>query len=153
MNKILYAAYGSNLNYEQMAWRCPNSEPVGLGMINDYKLCFDVHADIRPERGSCVPVLLWDISDEDWENLDRYEGYPKYYIKKIVKVNFGNQEVDAIVYVMTNGRCYSFPSEDYYFTIVEGYNQNGMDIDFLRDGIYYTAIKMERFNYYKEDDV
>lgn len=149
MNKILYAAYGSNLNYEQMAYRCSHSEPVGIGVIKDYVLCFDYHADIRPKIGERVPVLLWDIAPEDWDGLDRYEGVPKYYVKKTVTVYFNGEEVDAIIYVMVNSHYYRFPSEDYYLIIAEGYNQNGMNTECLRKAILYTATKLEKFNYYK----
>ena len=152
--KIYYAAYGSNINLEQMEGRCPHSKVVATGKILDYQLCFDYHADIRPRQNNCVPVLLWDIADDDWARLDRYEGYPKYYVKKTVTVFVDTLTaedeysdcpdfVEAIVYVMTEGKFYSFPSEDYYHIIVQGYDENCLDINYLRDAIYYTAVKME----------
>ena len=36
-NKQLYIAYGSNINLEQMAFRCPNSKVVGTSEIKDFK--------------------------------------------------------------------------------------------------------------------
>ena len=33
--KILYAAYGSNINLEQMAYRCPNSTVAGTAMLEN----------------------------------------------------------------------------------------------------------------------
>ena len=38
--KKLYLAYGSNINLEQMAFRCPDSKVVTTGMISDYELQF-----------------------------------------------------------------------------------------------------------------
>ena len=35
-----YIAYGSNLNREQMALRCPDAKVVGIGEIKDYELLF-----------------------------------------------------------------------------------------------------------------
>ena len=39
-NKQLYIAYGSNINLEQMAYRCPHSKVVGTSEIKDYELEF-----------------------------------------------------------------------------------------------------------------
>mgnify|MGYP000255432933 CR=1 FL=1 len=46
--KILYAAYGSNINLEQMAYRCPNSTVAGAAMLKGYELQFRYHATIEP---------------------------------------------------------------------------------------------------------
>ena len=37
MKKKLYIAYGSNINLEQMAHRCPNSKVVSKEMMKGYK--------------------------------------------------------------------------------------------------------------------
>ena len=36
----LYVAYGSNLNKEQMRYRCPTAKFVGTGIIEGYELQF-----------------------------------------------------------------------------------------------------------------
>ena len=36
--KRLYIAYGSNINLEQMAYRCPNSKVIGKEMLKGYEL-------------------------------------------------------------------------------------------------------------------
>ena len=36
--KQLYIAYGSNINLEQMAYRCPHSKVLGTAEIKDYEL-------------------------------------------------------------------------------------------------------------------
>ena len=38
--KQLYIAYGSNINLEQMAYRCPHSKVLGISEINDFELEF-----------------------------------------------------------------------------------------------------------------
>ena len=40
MSKKLYIAYGSNLNLEQMKFRCPTAKLVGKGTIENYELQF-----------------------------------------------------------------------------------------------------------------
>lgn len=52
----LYVAYGSNLNHYQMRGRCPGSEFVGTGVVENYELQFKgslhgAHATIAPKKG------------------------------------------------------------------------------------------------------
>lgn len=51
-NKQLYIAYGSNINLEQMAYRCPHSKVVGTSEIKDYELKFRGVATIVPQKGA-----------------------------------------------------------------------------------------------------
>ncbi len=37
-----YIAYGSNLNLEQMARRCPTAKVIGAGEIRDHELLFRI---------------------------------------------------------------------------------------------------------------
>ena len=49
----LYIAYGSNLNLEQMAFRCPTAKVVGKSELKDYELLFR-----GGRRGAVVPFLF-----------------------------------------------------------------------------------------------
>lgn len=144
-----YIAYGSNLSVEQMAHRCPDAKIIGRASLKNWKLVFKVHATIEPEEGSVVPVLVWQISDRDEQRLDRYEGFPKYYIKQnmTVKVNplRGNKpvEVNAMVYIMTNIRGITPPSTTYYLTIREGYKRFGFNTDILSNAFTDAFIQYE----------
>ena len=80
--KRYYIAYGSNLSVEQMSQRCPDAKIAGMAALKDWKLVFKFHADIVPCEGRVVPVLIWEISESDEKNLDLYEGYPHYYVKR-----------------------------------------------------------------------
>ena len=81
MEKLLYFAYGSNMDLDQMAFRCPDGEVVGVVRVDDYRLTFCGNssagvATILPQVGSHVDGVLWRISQKDEKNLDFYEGYP-----------------------------------------------------------------------------
>ena len=52
--KRLYIAYGSNINLEQMAHRCPNSKVVSTEMMQGYELEFRGVATIVPNEKSEV---------------------------------------------------------------------------------------------------
>lgn len=134
----LYAAYGSNINLEQMAHRCPDAVVVGKGYLHNYELAFQgTHgygvATVRPRRGRRVPILLWSISEKDEQALDIYEGWPRLYRKEMLKFSItqwmGTQTsegrslcgiVEAMVYIMNCGTS-CLPSGIYYQCILAGY--------------------------------
>lgn len=87
MKKRYYIAYGSNLNIRQMRMRCPSARIIGTSEIPDYELLFKgsktgSYLTIEPKKSSRVPVAAWEVSAEDEQALDRYEGFPTFYYKK-----------------------------------------------------------------------
>ncbi len=143
----IYLAYGSNLNLKQMAQRCPTAKVLGATTLKDYQLLFkgafgNAHATIEPSKGSEVPVLLWGVTAEDEKRLDRYEGYPHYYVKETVKVKLGKKTVEAMVYIMNDGYKFNPPSVYYYETIREGYKDNNLPLSKLENAYHYTAGRM-----------
>ena len=129
--KRLYIAYGSNINLEQMAFRCPNSKVVGTRMIPDYELEFRGVATIVPKEGAEVPVLLWEIDQRDELSLDRYEGFPRMYRKELFEVEVDGKIREGMAYLMNCGEI-TPPSPTYYNGIKKGYEANGMDTSYLR---------------------
>ena len=147
----IYLAYGSNLNLKQMAQRCPTAKVIGATELKDYTLMFkgrfgNAHATIAPFKGESVPVLLWGITEDDEKMLDRYEGYPNYYIKETIKVKLGKKTVEALVYIMNEGFDFNPPSVFYYETIREGYKDNRFSIRRLEEAFCYTAEEMRKKN-------
>lgn len=148
---MLYCAYGSNMNLDQMAYRCPKSKVVGNGKLYGWKLVFNVHADIiKADNDSVVPVVVWDIDDDDWAMLDIYEGYPEYYIRTGVNVEFDDGHNDvAIVYVMAdNHKGICPPSQSYFDCIWQGYVDNGIDTGCLYDVLDYSYDNETEYNQY-----
>ena len=149
---MLYIAYGSNMNLNQMDYRCPHSNVIGNGKLIGWKLVFNIHADVIETKNMNdeVPVVLWDINDNDWSMLDRYEGYPNYYVKRIVDVVTDDGKiVEAVVYVMADNRKGICPPDEYYFnTILTGYNDNNIGTDPLYDALDYSLFNMTEYNQY-----
>ena len=139
----LYFAYGSNINLDQMAYRCPDAEAVGPVTLEGYELTFRGRADgsgvanIEPKEGSAVPGLLWRITPKCEIALDRYEGAPRLYVQQDVTVRDGEgKEYRVMAYVMTDlYREPSLPSPFYFDGIRDGYRQNGMDAKPLEDAL------------------
>ena len=147
--KRLNIAYGSNLNLQQMARRCPTAKVYGKGMVRDYRLLFkgtpgNAYATIEPFKGGKVPVLVWELKPEDEQALDFYEGFPSFYYKKDLKVELeGGEKVTAMVYIMTNkikDRInINLPSERYLKIVEEGYTAAGFDIGFIEEALKISA--------------
>lgn len=128
----LYVAYGSNMNLEQMAYRCPTATIVGVCNIPGYKLEFrgipeHSFATITPKEKAKTPGLLWEIKPYDEQRLDLYEGFPRQYRKEIIKVKIGRKVYNAMVYIMNGDRAITPPSDFYYETIKIGYDELGID--------------------------
>ena len=154
---MLYVAYGSNMNLEQMNYRCPNSYVVGNGKLNKWRLIFNIHADVvyTDNNEDYVPVVVWNIADNDWNRLDMYEGFPSYYVKQIVDVILDNGEIEkAIVYVMAENRKGICPPYENYFNGIKiGYIENGIDVKYLYDALEYSYDNETEYNKYNMKDV
>lgn len=66
-DKRYYIAYGSNLNVQQMRWRCPGARIIGTSELQDYRLLFKgsktgSYLTVEPKKGCTVPVAVWDMT-------------------------------------------------------------------------------------------
>lgn len=143
----LYVAYGSNLNIQQMAHRCPTARLYATGVIKDYELQFkgqptSAFATIAKKSGSEVPVAVWEIQRADEYFLDRYEGYPSHYFKKDVPVELNDgREVNAMVYIMNLRMGFGMPSTHYYRTVHQGYLDCKLDTGVLNKALGESAMR------------
>jgi hypothetical protein len=80
---MLYFAYGSNLDPEQMRARCPGHRVVGLAELRDHRLTFPLTshdwgggvASVGVAHGDSVWGAVYELTDADLRALDGYEGY------------------------------------------------------------------------------
>ena len=80
---MLYFAYGSNLDPQQLHQRCPSARFVTLAKLPDHRLAFTRYAKDRgcgtcdgvPEPGQEIWGVVFDISEEDLRRMDESEGY------------------------------------------------------------------------------
>jgi gamma-glutamylcyclotransferase len=103
---MLYFAYGSNMDWDQMRERCPSARFVGVALLPDYELAFTRKsvkrgcgvADAVPKRGSAVWGVVYEIGDLDLGKLDTCEGYRpgreknSYYRRECLLLLDGNGE-------------------------------------------------------------
>ena len=124
-----YLAYGSNLNKEQMAFRCPGAVVVGTGRIDNYELVFRRgYLTIEPKEGKYVPVGCWRIEDDDEARLDRYEGFPKFYYKEDFLIACDDGKTRRFMaYIMQDGHPLQVPTDHYFYTVMRGYRDFNFD--------------------------
>lgn len=154
MEERYYFAYGSNMNLDQMDYRCPNAEVVENVRLDGYRLAFCGRpaggvATILPEKGCHVNGVLWKITNLCEKSLDHYEGYPHLYGKEMIEVENGRGQCQsAAVYVMNAPYkdCPARPSELYLKGILEGCRQNGLPVKPVLDAVKRTKEEMEHRN-------
>lgn len=146
--KKYYLAYGSNLNVEQMKFRCPGAIPIGKATIKGYRLLFKgsktgSYLTIEKGEGFDVPVGVWEVNEKHERMLDRYEGYPRFYYKaecKVEMITFEGKKkmIDAFVYIMHEEHFIGVPTGDYMTTCLQGYHDFHFKPEFLTDAYKYS---------------
>lgn len=139
---MLYIAYGSNLNVDQMQGRCPDSYVFGVADLKGYKLIFKRgFLDVVKCKGGSVPIGIWEISKNDEKQLDIYEGYPRLYKKHYMEIISGGKSLQGMFYYMPDEYAPMLPSRRYYDIVAQGYSEFGFDISYLQNA--FAEIKME----------
>ncbi len=135
------------MNLEQMRFRCPNSEVKANIMLEGYELEFkgskSFYATIKEKENNVVPVVLWEITKEDEMALDIYEGYPNFYRKEFVNIEYDGKDAEVMTYVM-NAQTYGIPTERYINTIKEGYETAGFDTNLLYEFLAKSNMKIKK---------
>ena len=142
MTKV-YVSYGSNMDVTQMMERCPDARLKGRGVLRDYELvfrrsCTGFYASIDRCKGSKVPVIVWNISEDDEASLDGYEGYPAWYDKTRVTVElkdapYEGEITEAMTYVLLEDRLMGVPMPSYYNKIERAYERFSFSIIALKE--------------------
>ena len=138
---MLYFAYGSNMEKEQMNSRCPHCKFITVARLDHYTLAFTRYsdrwsggvADLLPSRGKSVHGVLYEISFTDLKLLDQYTGYPHCYLRGDVLLETSSGErLPAMTYfavrqgevkpsrryldqILKGARSYHFPKDYIHF--------------------------------------
>jgi gamma-glutamylcyclotransferase (GGCT)/AIG2-like uncharacterized protein YtfP len=83
----LYFAYGSNMNVDAMARRCPRSRAFGPARLERHRLCIMREGWLTVVRDprAAVHGALWDLAISDLPALDRFEGVPRGLYAKVLR--------------------------------------------------------------------
>jgi gamma-glutamylcyclotransferase (GGCT)/AIG2-like uncharacterized protein YtfP len=101
MKYLRYFGYGSNLNLDIMKQRIGEWKSVTKAVLRDYKFVFMprpgiVIPVIVPSKGDRVLGAVWDITEEQRREIDKFE---RPYSKRTVEVETEDGMVDALAYV------------------------------------------------------
>ncbi len=150
---MLYFAYGSNLDPQQMKERCPSSRFECIAFLPGRRLAFTRYsrrrgggvADaVEDEAGPGVWGVVYDISEEDLMKLDQCEGYygvgeDNAYDRELVSVLANGDEargLEAFSYFVAKRSGEEHPpSAGYMRQIISGAERWGLPeeyIDFLK---------------------
>ncbi len=123
---VYYFAYASNLNQKQMKERCPDSKPLFVVTLPNYKLVFcnwsrkwrGGVASIMSSRGDRVRGAIYEVSEACLKRLDGFEqGYSRY---KVTVFNEDSEPLEAITYVIAGRLEEAKPSPEYLAVVQQG---------------------------------
>lgn len=150
MDKRYYIAYGSNLHIEQMLTRCPSARIVGTSKVEGYRLLFKgsrtgSYLTIEPAEDRSVEVGVWEVTSDDEQRLDCYEGFPRFYYKKdfilpVKGIKSGKiRDKKVFVYIMREDSRIGLPSETYFSVCAEGFRRFGFDTAALVEALAFSG--------------
>ena len=90
---------------------------------------------MAPRKGNTVHGLLWKLTPNCEQSLDRYEGDPRHYTKETVTVkDAAGAEIPVMVYIMAEPYCRqpALLSPYYYRVIRRGFEANGLPVESLQ---------------------
>lgn len=128
---MIYFAYGSNMDHEQMQARCPGHRIIGVGRLPNYALVFtrwsrswnSGTADILPEQGKEIYGVLFDLTLDDLKRMDKFADYPNSYVRQDLFVEAGGASLPALTYVAIRQGAF-LPSKAYLGKMIQGAEKN-----------------------------
>ena len=137
----LYAAYGTNMDAEQMLERCPHSPSRGPGWLVGWRITFGGEdlgwegalATVVEDVGSQVYVMVYDVPSPDEKTLDRWESASTGLYRKIrVRVQMLTGEELCWLYVL-DGYEGGLPSARYLGLMADAAEKAGAPDDYVAE--------------------
>lgn len=136
---IYYVAYGMLTDPEYMSGVPGTVEYIGKAVLPNYQFELHYYADVVPTAGAYVDVVLWKVDAKSISYLDKTEGYPSLYDRKVVRVDFEGHRVEAFLYNMTpqtrERLLFRLPSRGYLRDVARGYLNAGISTDQLKHAL------------------
>ncbi len=140
MARVLYFAYGANLESRRFRRRCPSAVVLGRARLADYQLAFTRYS--RAERGGVADIVaqpdaevwgaLYDIDDGCFAALDEYEGAPRAYRRETVRVTDDTGASHEAVAYIANKTGEFAPSRQYLAIIARGARDHGLPEEYVQ---------------------
>lgn len=149
MSEILYAAYGSNSDLDDLQKWCDRHRPmntreqlvpVSNALVLDHEPAFDYRStsrggralNLRHRKGAVTEVMLFSATSAAWAALDKKEGVEqgRYEHKKVVALLPDGSEMTAITYVACKRhieRTHEAPTKAYLDIVTNGRKAWGLN--------------------------
>jgi gamma-glutamylcyclotransferase (GGCT)/AIG2-like uncharacterized protein YtfP len=135
---LLYFAYGSNMNPNQMYERIGREITPKLALLKNYELIFPRKsiiqkggvASIIEKMGEVVYGVIYELNDNEMEKLDKYEGKGYAYDRININVLKDNEEISCETYIAKKEGDF-LPSEEYLKKIITGAKINNLPSEYL----------------------
>ena len=105
-----------------MSKAVPDASVVGPGRLDGYRLEFNVYSDkweggaanIEPDDRAHLWGVIWDISDDQIDELNTFAGHPTFYRREEVQVHTPHGETeDCVTYRVAHQQGYVRPTPAY----------------------------------------
>ncbi|WP_179850599.1 gamma-glutamylcyclotransferase family protein [Candidatus Pelagibacter communis] len=120
---IYYFAYGTNLNKKIFLKKFKEAKLIKKYNLKNFKVVFRTKykiPDLQKKIKSKVPGVIYRINRDIEKKLDKYEEYPKVYIKRYFK----NKNSKIMFYFMKKKSPEVKPNGYYFKIMMQGYRQN-----------------------------
>lgn len=144
--QMLYFAYGSNMDPEQIKTRCPGAEYVGIGLLPDHALCFPRRSSKRncgvssvaPLAGHDTWGVIYRLSPGDLASLDANEGFRSdrtatlnSYNRVEVVVSVDSVPIQMVTYIAVNQESPPLPNAAYLKHLSDGARRHRLPAAYL----------------------
>ena len=132
----IYFAYGSNMNFDQMALRAPSSCFISVGFIKNNQFIINSNgvASLIRKENSRVYGALWKLNEDDLINLDKFEGLHKQIYKRVEGTVFdsNNHQTLAQIYIASDS-TFGQPRLGYLEKIIESAKSLQFDNQYIEE--------------------
>lgn len=148
---VKYFAYGSNMSPTRLMERDIKYSNRQKGILRGYKFTINKKsfknpnigfANITEDDNSIVEGVLYDVEEGELLKLDKFEGSPKHYHRKMVYIDVGGFYHESITYIACSNWVSPEPlptSQEYKNKILEGKDLLSDDYyNFLKENIFLT---------------
>src|SRR6266446_4988510 len=145
---MLYFAYGSNMDWDQIKGRCPSARFFGVAELRDYRFAFTRRSekrgcgvcDVVSDKGKAVWGVVFEINNVDIGRLDVEEGYQpgratNSYLRKECHVFMSGDDKQPMAVVTYFGDPQAnppLPNAEYKNLLVSGAHRWQLPAEYIR---------------------
>lgn len=138
--KFTIFCYGTNVARQQILSRTNDAEFLGYGTITDFVLRFrgfreHAIATLEKQKGSTLPVAVFQLTPEGRFGLDNFEPFPYNYTKIKTTALLDGKRIKGYVYVLKQKLLPGIPSKRYLDALRSAYFEADFDNEIIDQAI------------------